>query len=558
MWYNVPTVKLMRGRVCNRALLKKMKTFSTYGPVNPQDHYVVSRTEELADFINRVKLGRYIVIFAPRQTGKTTFFQWALDALAADTTETYFPIELNFEVYEDYTASSFYASLYEDIYAEIERVFEERGIVPSETLSQFLNDVKLTDHVAMIRFFQKFGTFLGDERLVLLIDEFDGIPRDALRGFLRSLRNIYVHRSMRKCPYSVGIVGVKNVTQLNLDRSISPFNIQDEFTLPNFTLEQVRELLTQYTDEVSQTFAPEVIEVLHKQTAGQPFLVNRFAQILTEEMGVPKNETIQMAHFAAAHTQLLEETNANISHLLTNIRRNPRFESILMRIASYEAGIRFNPDDAIIDELTTYGVIRKGNDRMCEILNPIYQQRIMQAFKPLVNGLEHEYFPEDTQQDFVDYLTSMGRINMDLLLDNFRDFIARAGFRILLVPNTPKEFVGQYLLYAYLDQFVQLVRGHIYLEGQTGRGKIDLAIFHNARKYIVETKIWEGQRRYEAGKKQLAAYLKFEGVGEGYYVVFDHRAEPEPRVETETIDGLTIRSYVIPVVQEIPSQQIVV
>ena len=60
---------------------------------------------------------------------------------------------------------------------------------------------------------------------------------------------------------------------------------------------------------------------------------------------------------------------------------------------------------------------------------------------------------------------------------------------------------------------------------------------------------------YQAGKKQLAAYLKLEGASEGYYVVFDHRAEPEPRVETETIDGLTLRSYVIPVVQEIPSQQ---
>ena len=39
----------------------------------------------------------------------------------------------------------------------------------------------------------------------------------------------------------------------------------------------------------------------------------------------------------------------------------------------------------------------------------------------------------------------------------------------------------------------------------------------------------------------------------GYYVVFDHRNTPEPRVETETIDGLAIRSYVIPVIQERPS-----
>ena len=530
-----------------------MRTFGTYGPVNPQDHYVVSRTEELADFINRVKLGRYIVIFAPRQTGKTTFFQWALDALAADTGETYFPIELNFEVYEDYSAADFYASLYQSIYEEIQRVFEGRGIVPSDDLSQFLKNTKLIDHVAMLRFFQQFRTFLGDEKLVLIIDEFDGIPGDAVNGFLHALRNIYVHRSMRGCPYSVGIVGVKNITQLNLNRSISPFNIQDEFTLSNFTLEQVGELLTQYTDEVGQAFAPEVIENIHKQTAGQPFLVNRFAQMLTEEMGIPKTETIRMTHFSEAHAEIREEDNANLTHLITNIYRDTHFKNILMEIVSYERGVRFNPRREIINQLATYGVIGKGPDGMCQIVNPIYQYCILQAFKPEINGLESEYFPEGT--DFVDYLTPTGQINMGLLLDNFRAFIIRAGFRILQVPETPKEYVGQDLLYAYLDQFVGLIRGVMYLEVQTGRGRMDLVIFHNAQKYIVETKIWEGPRSYQAGKRQLAAYLKLEGVSEGYYIVFDHRAEPEPRVETETIDDLTIRSYVIPVIQEVPSQQ---
>ena len=40
------------------------------------------------------------------------------------------------------------------------------------------------------------------------------------------------------------------------------------------------------------------------------------------------------------------------------------------------------------------------------------------------------------------------------------------------------------------------------------------------------------------------------------YVVFDHRKNPVPRTETETLDDFTIRSYVIPVVQEPPSQVI--
>ena len=51
----------------------------------------------------------------------------------------------------------------------------------------------------------------------------------------------------------------------------------------------------------------------------------------------------------------------------------------------------------------------------------------------------------------------------------------------------------------------------------------------------------------------MFAYLKLEAAMEGYYVVFDHRRNPGPRVETETLDRVTLRSYVIPVVQEMPS-----
>ena len=450
--------------------------------------------------------------------------------------------------------SDFYPSLYERICDEIEGVFKKRGVDLSGELSDFLKNTEINDQVTMLAFFQDFGDFLGEEKLFLIIDEFDGIPRDAVNGFLHALRSIYVQRSLRKCPYSVGIVGVKNVTQLNLNRSISPFNIQDEFTLPNFTLEQVRELFGQYTDEVGQPFEPEVLENIHRQTAGQPFLVNRFAQMLTEEMNIPKTETITMTHFSNAHIEIREENNANLSHLMANIpnvQSDPRYRTLLMRIVSYQSGVRFNPRDDIISELTTLGVIGKASDGMCEIVNPIYQYCIMQAFKPTINGLERDYLTDDT--DFLDYLTQTGEINMEMLLDNFQNFITRVGYRILQVPDTPKEFVGQDLLYAYLDQFVSLIRGAMFLEVQTGRGRMDLIIFHNGHKYIVETKIWEGKMRNDAGIKQLSAYLKSERVSEGYYVVFDHRNEPEPRVEIEMIDGISIRSYVIPVVQEVPS-----
>ena len=534
-----------------------MRRFGTEGRLYLEDNYVVPRTEETADFIDRVKQGKYIVLFAPRQTGKTTFFRLALEALTSEDL-TYFPIQLNFEESENDTRADFYRGLSEDIREEIETVFQGRGESPSGALLKFVEETEITDHRTMRRCFAQLVRLLElhygiKQKVVLLIDEFDAIPRDAVTGFLRSLRHIYLSGKTR-CPHSVGIVGVKNIIQLNYDRSISPFNIQDEFHLPNFTLEQVRELLGQYTEEVGQAFAPETVVSIHKQTAGQPVLVNRLAQILTEEMDIPKTETIAMEHFTAAHTELLHSRNTNIVHLTTNIRKDARFEKILMRITGQDDGVPFNLHDEIIDELATYGVISEGADGFCDIANPIYLYAILQAFKPTVNGLEEEYFPEDNLKGFGDYLTDTGQIAMEPLLDNFRDFIARVGFRILEVPQTPQESVGRHLLLTYLDQFVQAVGGSMYLEVQTGRGRIDLLITHNRRKYIVETKIWRGMARYQAGKQQLAAYLKLEGVTKGYYMVFDHRQNPEPRVETEALaENLTIRSYVIPVIQETPS-----
>ncbi len=68
-----------------------------------------------------------------------------------------------------------------------------------------------------------------------------------------------------------------------------------------------------------------------------------------------------------------------------------------MEITSYDEGVAFNLDSEAISELVTYGVIEEDTGGMCKIINPIYQFRIMQAFKQPINGLEREYLPEDTR-----------------------------------------------------------------------------------------------------------------------------------------------------------------
>ena len=373
-----------------------MRRFGTQGRIYPNKHYFVSRTDEIADFIDRIKDGRYVVLFAPRQTGKTTFFRWALEALTTQDA-TYFPVQLNFEEYEEYTSVDFYASLYREIQKEIERVFQKRGEIPSDTLVQFLANTPITDHVSMGDFFDGLAKqltthFNGFQRVVLFIDSFHGIPLALENGFLAMLRSIYLTDKPR-CPHSVCFVSIRNIIQRNMINVVSPFNIQDEFNLSNFTLGQVHELLTQYTEEVGQVFETEVVEALYKQTAGQPFLINRLAQILTAELGVPKNDPITIGHFSEAHTRILQEHNANFGNLITHIHREPQFEGILMKITSHSnKGVFFDRYDEHIAELAINGVISEGNDRMCQIANPIYFDYIRRVFNTQFKEFEQESF----------------------------------------------------------------------------------------------------------------------------------------------------------------------
>ena len=119
--------------------------------------------------------------------------------------------------------------------SKLKRSFKNAKRMPRDRLNRFLANAKITEHISMRKFFEDLGSLLEEQRFVMIIDEFDGIPQDAIRGFLHSLRHIYLSGRTR-CPHSVGIVGVKSITQLNYDRSVSPFNIQDEFHLPNFHL----------------------------------------------------------------------------------------------------------------------------------------------------------------------------------------------------------------------------------------------------------------------------------------------------------------------------------
>jgi hypothetical protein len=150
------------------------------------------------------------------------------------------------------------------------------GCPQLDAIKSYLDSHILSDHISFREMFDELNGIVKQKKIVIFIDEFDGIPRDELENFLTSLRELYQEYKARedKALFSVGLVGIRNITKLIVG-GVSPFNIADQVKLPPFSLINVRDLYAQYTAETNQPFSEEAVKTVYTQTAGQPWLLNR-------------------------------------------------------------------------------------------------------------------------------------------------------------------------------------------------------------------------------------------------------------------------------------------
>lgn len=139
------------------------------------------------------------------------------------------------------------------------------------------------------------------------------------------------------------------------------------------------------------------------------------------------------------------------------------------------------------------------------------------------------------------YALPGNRLDMKRIILNFEQYIAKIGVSAFYKEKKPYERTGQFLLTAWLYQFVKGGEGDLRYEVRTGMGRMDIILIYKGRKYIVETKVNRHDditRILEEGVIQVSRkYLAAEAVDEGYLVVFDTKthigAVCEPRNHKE-------------------------
>ena len=176
----------------------KNRYFNTSGPNIIRQHYTLMREGLVKKGLEFVHDLRYFTIWAPRQTGKSTYFLLLKKRLE---NEGYKVIHMNVENYLG-------ASL-DGLLKSINMKFENLG-TPLPKLNSFNDFTRIVGN-------------LNDFKLALIIDEIEGLNPELFNQFLHSLRNLYHFRN-EHCMKSVMLVGVSNMVGV-VEENASPFNI---------------------------------------------------------------------------------------------------------------------------------------------------------------------------------------------------------------------------------------------------------------------------------------------------------------------------------------------
>ncbi len=356
---------------------KPKRFFEKKGLVVPGVSYYVPLenvvNEDNEDIWSMIDRGRYFSIFAPRQSGKTTFFKETCRQLHKDA--TYVAITLSFQDNKSLEKKRFYELIERYLYQQlIDRLTEVKCEKIAE-VKGFLSHNRLIDHISFRLLFEDLNQIIKSKKIVIFIDEFDGIPQGELENFLSALRELYQYNKEKKTKalYSVGLVGIRNITKLVVG-GVSPFNIAEQVKLPPFSLKNVSDLYNQYSEETNQPFTPGAIQAVYEETSGQPWLVNRLGSILTIKVKPQTLEPIEKSDVQQAVDILLKENNDHFDNLYEKAVSYK--ESFIEIVFDHQEYIPNEKDQGLLEQ---HGLIKEENGKAV-VSNNIYKARFTKTF----------------------------------------------------------------------------------------------------------------------------------------------------------------------------------
>ncbi len=500
------------------------KEFNTEGACNPTLHYMADTSAKFKAIMRLVEQGKYFTINRPRQYGKTTMLFRLTEALKKR--EGYAVFRISFEGVGDAVFES-ESTLAPMFFRRLAQYMQNHD----KTLAEYIQAVslRLDSMETLSHAITDLVVYIG-KRVVIFIDEVDKSSNNQLFiSFLGILRDKYLERSEAPTFHSVILTGVHDVKTLKLKlrpneerKYNSPWNIAADFKVDmNLQPQEIKPMLEEYAQDRGVTIdATAVAERLFYYTSGYPFLVSKLCKIFDEELLTRKTEPTWTTHDVdLAATQLLREDNTNFQELTKNLENNKDLYQLTMSLVLNEQDFSFDLREPTISLGVIYGIFADRNG--LAIHNRIYQE-VIASYMTASLMVHNRQMP--VAEFAGSYLLPGNRLDVKKALCKFQELM-RAEYS-----KKDRDFLehqGRLVFLAFLKPILN-GHGHAFKEPQISEEKrLDILITYYQHQYVIELKLWRGQKAHEDGLDQLADYLDRLGLDEGFLLIFDPRVKKE-------------------------------
>ena len=198
--------------------------------------------------------------------------------------------------------------------------------------------------------------------------------------------------------------------------------------------------------------------------------------------------------------------------LSKNLENNSGFREFMYSVSVNSVSYSFSLLNPMVSMGNMFSYIRNKDGRVV-IHNLIFEEALFLYFT-LDYAIKNSSKLSPFQLNYV----RNGRLNMEHVVTRFADMMHQE------CQKNDEEFLerqGRLVFLSFLKPIINGT-GFYYVEPQTrDNRRMDLVVTYGKQEFIVELKIWHGDKYEEKGRDQLSDYLAIRGIGEGYLVTFD-------------------------------------
>jgi hypothetical protein len=212
---------------------------------------------------------------------------------------------------------------------------------------------------------------------------------------------------------------------------------------------------------------------------------------------------------------LLSENNTLFQSLTKNLNNYSELKEAIRSILMEGTKLTWNAQQDAIVQMQMYGLIRNDHNTV-RVSNRIFETMLYNLFlsdeelKSNVFSREGELAKNIFVED--------GKLNMRLIMERFIDTYTEI---VGPLADRFKEKDGREQFLLYLKPIINGT-GNYYIEAQTrDQTRTDVIVDYLGQQYIIELKIWRGERYNAAGEKQISEYLDYWHLNTGYMLSFN-------------------------------------